>query len=418
VRRFLRDACLISTERFIAFTFVETHRRSITRFINRCWLIISIIDLILNTVRLLEPGWGKYATARQNIRCRCGCQGDDDPADSVWRTHGFIARRKTDLFFPPLNLDYGAPFVSSVSYMEAADPARLMPACSRCGCLYKELPAEAALLDGEEDVPASPMPIPGGAVSLSAAGDNTLNRSTSMHASLPSEAPFVMAMSRSARAASDVVGDGDRSVSGVAMEREKPRWVQLYEAEVHEAEEARRRRSANGPAASGFAVEARRESQKPGSGKKLNADADGSHQAGSGNYTAGTTGGMVDLAPLPRLKPLLNCDTHNHAIPGTVSSLDGSGPRSTGILFVPWMMRKFFDYVWLLRVHPNLTATILLEARYLAEFYLSYKYCFGSYEAYTSDAPLSAILHPDGAIAGIVSAAVGLLRVVESAPTS
>ena len=400
LRRFLRDATLVSTERFATFTFIEVHRRAITRFINRCWLLVSIIDLILNTVRLLDPGWTKYATARQNIRCRCGCQGDEDPFDTVWRTHGFIARRKTDLFFPPLNLDYGAPFVSAISYMEAADPARLMPACSRCGCLYKELPSEAAVFDSEADVvvsPASP-DTPGETVSVSTG----LSRSTPAHASLPSETPFVFSVSRPSQAVSDV-GESRSRATG-AIEREKPRWVQMYEAEKQRIQETRRRNAGTGPSG-------RRETQKPGSGTTANTE---------------VAGEPADLAPPPPLltsagRPLrspLSRDANDDVFRRAAISDEREDKDMTGILFVPWMMRKFFDYVWLLRVHPNLTATLLLEARYLAEFYLSYKYCFSNYESFRGDAPLNAILHPYGAIAGIVSAAVGLLRVVESAPTS
>ncbi|KPA76030.1 hypothetical protein ABB37_08172 [Leptomonas pyrrhocoris] len=420
LRRFLRDATLISSERLTAVTFIEVHRRSITRFINRCWFIISVIDLLLNTVRLLQPGWTKYATARQNIRCRCGCQGDDDPADTVFRTHGFIARRKTDLFFPPLNLDYGAPVVSSIAYVEAADPARLMPACSRCGCLYKELPCEAAAFEGEggdEDEAA--------ATSSTAGGPAPLPIATGGSAAHPRPSPFLVPSGHPSRTLSDT---GDNSFAIGAMQREKPRWVQMYEAEVHEAEEARRRTAAKtatpdaagaGGSGGGRGNMARRATQKPSSDTKANADADG-----AGRTTAAE---LVDLAPPPPmgntavrpLHPQPSRDTNDAFVPGeAAAAAEGPSKGTTGILFVPWMMRKFFDYVWLLRVHPNLTATILLEARYLAEFYLSYKYCFTDYESYKGDAPLNAILHPYCAIAGMVSAAVGLLRVVESAPTS
>ncbi|KPI84544.1 hypothetical protein ABL78_6406 [Leptomonas seymouri] len=402
-RRFLRDSTLISTERFMTFNVVEMHRSSITRFINRCWLVISIIDLLLNTVRLLQPGWWKYATARQNIRYRCGCQNDDNPADTVWRTHGFIARRKTDLFFPPLSLDYGAPLVSCISYMEAADPARLMPACSRCGCLYKELPSNVAMLGGEEDADVATT---GECGSPSTATGTGLDRPSNASPSLPNEAPLVA----SSHPSQSFSGDGDRSLINGPLKREKPRWVQLYEAGMQEAEEVRRRTAAKdnknamvdaGTAGNtGSGVGARREPQKPSSGTMGNTVAEGaSHTAGQG---------LADFMLPP---PIGGAGE-------TVGSADRTGDDASGILFLPWMMRKFFNYVWLLRVHPNLRATILLEARYLAEFYLSYKYCFADYESYKSDAPLSGILHPWGAIAGIVSAAVSLARVVESAPTS
>ncbi|CAG9570077.1 conserved hypothetical protein [Leishmania major strain Friedlin] len=385
-RRFLRDITLVSTERFGTLRLVEVHRHTITHIINRCWLVVSIIDLLLNTVRLLQPGWVKYATARQNIHCRCGCYGDNDPSDKVWRTHGFIARRKTDLFFPPLDLDYGAPFVSSLSYVEAADPAQLMPACRRCGCLYREV-----LSDSDQE------------------GDEAEVADASSGVSMPPSRTLA-AMSKAALAATAASfsedghhkGESHRSAARKSLstpglvEREKPRWVQLYNEEVMLGESQQQRLRSPG---------ARQEKQNLSTGAQQDSPVKQLEKARSNSTLKSSAGdGQPADEMLQRRK--------------SGAARERPAESSAGILFVPWMMRKFFDYVWLLRVHPNLTSTVLLEARCIAELYLAYKYCFGNLEAFMSDAPLSAILNPYGALAGIVSASVGLLRVVESAPSS
>lgn len=435
-RRFLRDATLVSTERFGTFQILEAHRHLITRIINRCWLLVSIIDLVLNTVRLLQPGWVKYATARQNIHCRCGCQGDDDPADMVWRTHGFIARRKTDLFFPPLDLDYGAPFVSCLAYVEAADPAKLMPACSRCGFLYREVASES---DSEvDDVDAAAAARPAGATQgttsrvgfatppparlVAAAGGAIAGLPKALAAGTPpphhrhlagttsfSEDPHRSAHHSHLQARS--TGQAASLGTAGSVEREKPRWVQIYDEEVLLGESQQMQQ-----------LQLQQRLRPPGGGRR-----ETQRPTAMASGEAGLNSPVQDLEQHPSNSTVV--DAIGDAAPATAEEArlqrrkGGAGHQqpaesSTGILFVPWIMRKFFDYVWLLRVHPNLTSTVLLEARCIAELYLAYKYCFSNFETYKADAPLSAILNPYCALAGMVSAAVGLLRVVESAPSS
>ncbi|SYZ63508.1 hypothetical_protein (plasmid) [Leishmania braziliensis MHOM/BR/75/M2904] len=396
-RRFLRDATLISTEHFTTFTFIEAHRRVITLIINRCWLVVSIIDLLLNTVRLLQPGWVKYTTARQNIHCRCGCSGDDDPEDRVWRMHGFIARRKTNLFFPPLDLDYGAPFVSSLAYVEAADPARLMPACSRCGFLYREIFSESDQGEEAEEADAS------GGVPVSP------SRTLAVTSKAEANTSFVQHTAAAPTTAASLSEDGHteetrRSPTRMALgspgliEREKPRWVQLYNDEVMRVESQQQQQRLRSPGA-------RWEAQNPSDEAHQNSPVE---QLVNRRNSHAVKTSVGDGQPADEM--------HQRRKSGAAHKR--AAESSAGILLVPWVMRKFFDYVWLLRVHPNLTSTVLLEARCIAELYLAYKYCFGKFESFRSDAPLSAILYPYGALAGMVSASVGLLRVIESAPAS
>ncbi|KAG5485012.1 hypothetical protein LSCM1_07092 [Leishmania martiniquensis] len=363
-RRFLRDATLISTERFVTFTFIEANRHAITRVINRCWLVVSVIDLLLNTVRLLQPGWVKYATARQNAHCRCGCGVDDELADKVWRTHGFIARRKIDLSFPPLDLDYGAPFVSSIAYVEAADPARLMPACSRCGFLYREILSESEQ-EGEE---------------ADASGDASM---------LPSRT--LTAMPKAAANAALSSENGRRGESHCSAAR-----TSLGAASLTEREKLLQRERSFGT---------RREAPKRSDEAPQNLPGELLEKRRSNSTLKGSVGDGHSAEEMRQRRK---------------SSVARERPAdsSAGILFVPRIMRKFFDYVWLLRMHPNLMSTVLLEARCVAELYLAYKYCLGSLETFMADAPLLAILNPYAALAGIVSASVGMLRVIQSAPSS
>ncbi|KAG5484230.1 hypothetical protein CUR178_07386 [Leishmania enriettii] len=392
-RRFLRDMTLISTERFVTFTFIEANRRAITRAINRCWLAVSIIDLLLNTVRLLQPGWVKYATARQNINCRCGCGIDDELADKVRRTHGFVAWRKADLFFPPLDLDYGAPFVSSIAYPEAADPANMMPACSRCGFLYREVPSEtdqeaeeAEAADASGDVSMLP--------------SRTLTAASKAAANAPhAERVATVPLGEDGHGVENHCSAPRTSVGAAGMtKREKPRWARWSNEEGMLGESQLLQQRVRGPGT-------RRETSKRSDEAHPNLPVEQlEKRRGSHAMKDSISGGPSTGEVLQRRR--------------SGSARERPAESSAGILFVPWIMRKFFDYVWLLRVHPNLTSTVLLEARCIAELYLAYKYCLGNCETFMADAPLWAILNPYAALAGIVSAAVGMLRVIQSAPSS
>lgn len=293
-RRFMRDLTMISSERFIAFDYVENNRERLHRRINHLWLVVSVIDLLLNTIRLAQTGWFRYAMARQSLRSTCGCAAHEDPQDVMRKNNNTMITRKGNLFFPKLDLDYGAPYASNVTFLEAANPMHMMPACSRCDCLYADRISER--------------PTAAAAVGFA---------SPAMH--------------------------GPKHPS---IEREEYPTLRYPTAQRHGARPA------------------------------------------SGESPART------LAPPPPLEE-----------------------SSASLLFLPRILWKAFNYAWLIRAHPNLTSTLLLEARYIAELFLAYKYCFGGYEPNCRDAPMAQVLKPYGAVAGMVSAAVGLLRVVESAPS-
>ncbi|RNF03293.1 hypothetical protein TraAM80_05856 [Trypanosoma rangeli] len=270
-RRTLRDILLLSSERFFNVSCVEKNRPVLQRRANWLWLAVAAIDLFLNTIRLMDRGWYKYATARHNALYHCQCK-DDAETDLGRRYRYLVARRNADLYFPAVDFDFGAPLCSSPAYFEAAAPQHIAPACRACGCLFVEGPSGTA----------------------------------------------------------DALAQHEAKEEGKTSHRQKE---------------------------------------------------------------------SVRQVPMP---------SPNAPTPGERAEV--------AILRVPWLVNKLMTYVLLLQTHPNLTATILLQVRYMTEVYLAFMYCFGGYETGKSDAALGDMLHLPGAIAGMLEAVLGLHRVMQSAP--
>ncbi|ORC86909.1 uncharacterized protein TM35_000252050 [Trypanosoma theileri] len=304
-RRVLRDILLLSSKQFLDLLYVEKNRPVLQRRSNWLWLAVSVIDLILNTIRLVDEGWYKYATARHSPAYHCNCNtNNDSEEDTMIRYRGLVAQRKTNLVFPPVDLDFGAPICSSPAYFEAADPVHITPSCRICGCLFVETHA----------------------------------------------------------------GEGEGLSSSQDGEEEEHHQHQLEQRRQHK----------------------RQYSYKHTSSRR-SGKTNGNHNISSPFRDMGSFG--------------------NKEKANTIGET-----AEVAILFIPWLMRKLFNYIWLLRAHSNWTATILLQVRYMAEVFLAFQYCFGGYETGKNDASLEEILHPFGAIAGLVSAVLGLQRAVESAP--
>lgn len=347
-RRLLRDATLISSERFMVLDMVELHRPAIQRHINTFWFVSASIDLLLSSVRVLKQGWCVYATARQDITYRCGCRALEDPADLTAFSTNSIARRKTDLFFPPLDLDYGAPAVSTVGYFEAADPETMAPSCLRCGRIYS-IPVQRVY---SSENPAKSAPIS----SSTAAGGGGSSSAAVIGGGAVGSGNAVLGSSSAAKRSVSGVG----SPVGLSSANTTPVCTPVTAQFQHfqRVIRAARRRSSSSP----FGSPLSRQSSSVTGGKKEEED-------------------------------------------------------DVGLLLVPWLMRRLFNYVWLLTVHDNFKATLLLHLRYMASWYLAYRYTFGTVESYVRDAPLSKLVHLDCAVAGLISAVVELMRVVKSAPS-
>nr|CCC49771.1 conserved hypothetical protein [Trypanosoma vivax Y486] len=261
VRRLLRDILLLSSENFLNFSLVEKNRPSLQRCTHKLWLVVASIDVLLNTIRLLNPGWYKYSAVRDSMLFRCNC-AELSIKDPALRYRELVNRRQKNLFFPPVDLDFGVPICSSPAYFEAADPKNIAPACNACGCLFVET-----------------------------------------------------------------------------------RAAEESQAQVQ-------------------------------------------------------NGGTI-------------VDKHRDS---SVAKSSITKRAEFAILFIPLFMRKLFNYIWLLRSHPNWTGTILLQVSYMSELYVAFMYCCGGYETGKSDAALHEMLHPSGALAGLMGAVIGIYRVIQSAP--
>lgn len=373
-RRILRDLTLISSERFFVLKGVEKHRYRIHNAINAMWFISTSIDVLLNTTRLLQRGWLQYAASRQNIRARCACKRFEDPADLFYRHHNFVTRRKTDLVFPPLDMDYGAPVTSTMNFFEAADPSSMKPACSRCGCIF-DVPVQRMYVS---ENPAQHSPTTGNTPPPSS-GLGARGMTSPSPQSAAGGGGDVVHRIRSTRSITDMIPDKRAVTSPNSSTAGSPIGANFKRFEGL--------RAVISDAATGTALQ------------------------------AGIARSRASSAPPQTLG--------SPAVGSARADIDGSAARKprerqdedVGLMLVPWLMRRLFNYAWLLTVHPNLTSTLLMQIRYMAEWYLAYKYTFGSFECHVRDAPLNNILHLDGAIAGLVAAVVVLTRVIKSAPS-
>lgn len=398
-RRIMRDMTLVSSERFFNIKFVERHRFQLHNAINVCWFIASTIDLILSTARLCQKGWFQYAAYRQNVHCRCACKRFEDPADFICRNHGFVTRRKTDLFFPPLDMDYGAPVTSNIGFFEAANPATMKPSCARCGCIY-DVPVQRVYAS---ENPAHHNP-----------STEIARRSTSNSNSTPLP---MMGQRGSSLVVSDSRGEMNAETRVVQprvsthRRRATPTSLGMMSAGVGSTDN-----SLNG---SPIASPVTRQFQRFEGLFSLKEQARSAAVALS-NKTATPSPAVVTspAAVPPRLS------RHPSGADLTTDDVEATAVRrparrddeDVGLLLVPWVMRRLFNYAWLVMVHENFTSTLLMQLRYMAEWYLAFQYTFGTFECHVRDAPLNKVLHLDGAIAGLVAALVVLTRVIQSAP--
>lgn len=424
IRHFLRDVTLLSSERFFLLPRVERHRRRLHNTINIFWFISATVDLILSTTRVCRKGWLRYASSRQNIYCRCACKRMEDPADFTCRVQGMVARRKTDLFFPSLDLDYGAPATSNIGFFEAADPSTMRPACSRCGCIY-DIPVQ--------HVYASENP-------ARVVADNESSRSKSAAAAAAAAIAEAVAIERSlsgdslpAVSATKTFTSVDAITSPIRPVHPLPHHV----TGVISSSTTKRRTPTVGiglvPSSSqgGTPKLSSKSSQqyfdKQVGGKLLSSgrqtssvvkvfssagldSTSGDKKDGSDSPARGSAGSNASVVVEIEELGVEGAVPHSHKKKTNVEE-DG------GLLLVPWVMRRLFNYAWLTVVHENFSWTLLMHLNYMAQWYLAFHYTFGNFESHRRDTPLKDVLHLDGAVAGLTSALVGLFRVIKGAPS-
>ena len=90
---------------------------------NAAWLVTSAIDCVINLSRLSSRSWIKEALTR-DTKFRCGCKHHE-------------LRRKSDIFFPPLDLDFGSVEPTTAKIFEAAPPETMKLSCKLCSCVLE-----------------------------------------------------------------------------------------------------------------------------------------------------------------------------------------------------------------------------------------------------------------------------------------
>jgi hypothetical protein len=134
-RNFARDVLFLSSKDLIPMPFLSAiwaHR--LLSYSNKAWLMVSVADLVLNTSRLADHGWLRFAKGRGV----CSCQNKPS------RYAQNAPSRRSELQFPPLDMDFGSVVPTTAKFYEAADAATMVPSCRDCRCLVVDSPHEAA----------------------------------------------------------------------------------------------------------------------------------------------------------------------------------------------------------------------------------------------------------------------------------
>lgn len=101
-------------------------------FANRMWFFVSCCDLFFNTVRLLDRGWIEDAmTPETQMFCSCNFEELGKHGRVIYS----MPKKKADMFFPPLDMDFGSVTPTTTKFFEAAPPKSMRPCCAVCGHL-------------------------------------------------------------------------------------------------------------------------------------------------------------------------------------------------------------------------------------------------------------------------------------------
>jgi hypothetical protein len=137
-RNLIRDVLFLASKDLIPKLFFDpavTER--LLSHSNKAWFVVSVADLALNSWRLLDAGWLQYAKGKGVCNC----------ANRPSRYVRNAPSRRDELFFPPLDMDFGSVVPTTAKFYEAASAATMLPSCSRCHSLVVDSPQseEAAL---------------------------------------------------------------------------------------------------------------------------------------------------------------------------------------------------------------------------------------------------------------------------------
>ena len=127
-----------------------------------------------------------------------------------------------------------------------------------------------------------------------------------------------------------------------------------------------------------------------------------------------TTAKFFEAAPP---KSMQQCCSMCGKLLRTLPSSTEADKSDEGVMTVPLILRRSYGLVWCVLNHSNFLHTILLQLRYTADVFLSYKFAFGDYEILVGQ---EGRINTNnrlylGSIAGLISSAVALLRVSNAA---
>lgn len=144
VRNIIRDALFLTSKDFLDVAGAGNTHPIVARLLgskagihrlqmwaNRFWFVVSCVDLALNSSRLCDFAWVRPALISDS-HLVCGCNRQAGPNRDGGRP---LLRNKADLFFPPLDFDFGCPTTVTPKFFEAAPPDTMAMSCARCGCI-------------------------------------------------------------------------------------------------------------------------------------------------------------------------------------------------------------------------------------------------------------------------------------------
>eukprot|EP00455_Lapot_gusevi_P045761 TRINITY_DN5902_c0_g1_i1.p1 TRINITY_DN5902_c0_g1~~TRINITY_DN5902_c0_g1_i1.p1 ORF type:complete len:245 (+),score=9.10 TRINITY_DN5902_c0_g1_i1:160-894(+) len=126
VRNMVRDGLFLSSREFIHAPVIQRRHHQLQKIANYSWMVVSLLDVALNTWRLADAGWLKFMSVRRNPRAYCLC--DDQQYGTL-----HLRRHGDSISFAPLDFDFGSVTPTTAKFIEAAPPAQLQPICNHCG---------------------------------------------------------------------------------------------------------------------------------------------------------------------------------------------------------------------------------------------------------------------------------------------
>lgn len=139
-RNVARDLLFLTSKEFLTLPLLLTLQGKLQNAASYSWLAVSVLDLVLNTYRLSQPGWFAYESIRRSVAARCLCNSIEVEGAAV---HSPRTRRRPSsaihpCTFAPTDLDFGSVTPTTAKFFEAASPEHMQPLCVHCGYVLCE----------------------------------------------------------------------------------------------------------------------------------------------------------------------------------------------------------------------------------------------------------------------------------------